>query len=324
MDPIPDLSDEFPNWLELPRDVTASILLRLGAVEILTSAQMVCSPWRNLCKDPSMWRAIDMGNNNHWNDDELNTICRDAVDRSCGQLVDINLEYFGTDKLLRHIADGSSQLKRLRLVHCYYDISDEGLSEVAAKLPLLEELAISYCPFSKEALKAVGRSCPLLKSLKFNNQDYGLPRIECDEEALAIAENMPRLRHLQLFGNNLTNDGLQAILDGCPHLESFDLRQCFSVKLTGNLERRCAQQIKNLRLPHDSTDDYEFGAELDGYGSFDDDYPSGSSDIDHLSHSDYYEFSDGSNFSDLYDSDYDYDDYYDRNQNFNYGDFYLD
>ena len=189
---------------------------------------------------------------------------------------------------------------------------------MAAKLPLLEELAVSYCQFSKEALKAVGRSCPLLKSLKFNNQEYGTPHIECDEEALAIAENMPRLRHLQLFGNNLTNDGLQAILDGCPHLESLDLRQCFSVKLTGNLER-CAEQIKDLRLPHDSTDDYEFGAELDGYGSFDDDYPSGSSDIDHLSHSDYYEF------SDHYDYDYDYDfDDFDRNLNFNYGDFYFD
>ncbi|KAE7996137.1 hypothetical protein FH972_000885 [Carpinus fangiana] len=32
----PDL-DKFRNWLDLPRDVTASILLRLGAIEILTS-----------------------------------------------------------------------------------------------------------------------------------------------------------------------------------------------------------------------------------------------------------------------------------------------
>ena len=106
MDPTPVLADEFPNWLELPRDVTASILLRLGSIEILTSTQMVCSLWRNLCKDPSMWRAVDMSNaDNYWNDYDLERMCRDAVDRSCGQLVDINLEYFGTDELLRHIAD---------------------------------------------------------------------------------------------------------------------------------------------------------------------------------------------------------------------------
>jgi len=179
------------------------------------------------------------------------------------------------------------------------------LSEVAAKLSLLEELAISHCSLSKEALKAVGRCCPLLKSLKFNNEGYRTPHIECDEEALAIAKNMPGLRHLQLFGNKLTNDGVQAILDGCPHLESLDLRQCFNVTLTGNLGRRCAEQIKDLRRPLDPTDDYEFDAELHDYGSFDDDYPSGSSDIDHLLNSyGYYEFSDSSN-SDYDDQDYD-------------------
>ncbi|XP_059436509.1 putative F-box/LRR-repeat protein 23, partial [Corylus avellana] len=152
--------------------------------------------------------------------------------------------------------NSSSQLKRLGLVRCF-SISDKGLSEVAAKLPLLEELAISYCSLSKEALEAVGRCCPLLKSLNFNirwhmrNGDY-------DGEAVAIAENMSELRRLQLFGNKVTNEGLQAILDGCPHLESLDLRRCLNLTLAGDLGRRCAQQIKHLRLPHDSTDDYEF------------------------------------------------------------------
>jgi hypothetical protein len=145
---------------------------------------------------------------------------------------------------------------------------------VAAKLPLLEELAISYCSLSNEALEAVGRCCPHLKSLKFNCLRYG----KFDEEAFAIAANMSELRSLQLFGNMLTKDGLQAILDGCPHLESLDLRRCFSLSLVGNLGRRCVQQIKHLRLPHDSTDDYEFN----GYCSFDD-LSGGFSDIDHLS-----------------------------------------
>jgi len=209
--------------------------------------------------------------------------------------------------------NSSSQLKRLRLVHCYI-ISDEVLSEVAAKLPLLEELAISHCSLSKGALKAVGRCCPLLKSLKFNHKGYRTPHIECDEEALAIAENMPGLHRLQIFGNKLTNDGVQAILDGCPHLESLDLRQCFNVTLARNLGRRCAEQIKDLRHPHDSTDDYEFDAELIDYGSFDDDYESRHS-------SDEFSFSDGNHdrgidlfsdeFSDGSNSDGYYNDYYD-------------
>jgi hypothetical protein len=188
------------------------------------------------------------------------------------------------------------------------------LSEVVAKLPLLEELDISYCSLSKEPLKAVGRHCPHLKSLKFNSKGYKIPHFECDEVALAIAGNLPELRRLQLFGDKLTNDGLHAILDGCPHLESLDLRQCFNVNLAGNLGRRCAEQIKDLRRPLDSTDDFEFNAEVDGYGSFDDDYPSGSSDIDHLFDTyGYFEFL----------GDYeDYDDFTDY-RNFNEGDFFF-
>ncbi|XP_041023868.1 F-box protein SKIP19-like [Juglans microcarpa x Juglans regia] len=310
--PPPQPPGQCRNWLELPRDVTESILLRLGAIEILTSAQKVCLLWRNICKDPSMWRAVDMRNpGDFWDMPyDLETMCRHAVDRSCGQLVDINVEYFGTDELLNYIADCSSRLRRLQLVSCH-SISEEGLSEVAAKLPLLEELNISYCSYwslTKEPLEVVGRCCPLLKSLKLNSKGHRRPYIECDEEALAIAENMPELRQLQLFGNKLTNDGLLAILDGCPHLESLDLRQCFNVNLTENLGRRCAEQIKHLRFPTDPTDD----AEIHDNGSSDEDYPSGFSDIDNFSDDyGYYEFSG--------DSDYSY-----YGDIIDYGDFYFD
>ncbi|KAG2688855.1 hypothetical protein I3843_09G113300 [Carya illinoinensis] len=310
--PPPQPPGQCRNWLELPRDVTESILLRLGAIEILTSAQKVCLLWRNICKDPSMWRAVDMRNPGDLCDMpyDLETMCRHAVDRSFGQLVDINVEHFGTDELLNYIADCSSRLRRLRLVSCD-SISEEGLSEAAAKLPLLEELNISFCyPWTKEPLEVVGRCCPLLKSLKWNSNCYRRPYIECDEEALAIAENMPKLRQLQLFKNKLTNVGLLAILDGCPHLESLDLRRCLNVVLTGSLGRRCAEQIKHLRFPNDPMDDYELDAEFHENGSSDEDYPSGFSDIDYFSDDyGYYEFSGDSDYS-YYGDIIDYGDFY--------------
>ena len=85
------------------------------------------------------------------------------------------------------------------------------MSEAAAKLPLLEELSIALCSLSKEYLEAVGHCCFLLKSFKWNQQWFAtdaLCQTECDEEAVAIAKNMPELFHLQLIGNQLTNDGL--------------------------------------------------------------------------------------------------------------------
>ena len=142
------------------------------------------------------------------------------------------------------------------------------MSEAAAKLPLLEELDITLCPLLKESLEAVGHCCPLLKSIKWNQQwyaAYGLSQIKCNEEAVAIAKNMPELRHLQIIENKLRNDGLLAILYGCPQLESLDLRKCFRVTLSRNLGKY-AERIKVQWHPDDSTDNYEFVADD---GSFD-------------------------------------------------------
>ncbi|KAL6198452.1 hypothetical protein ACLB2K_028241 [Fragaria x ananassa] len=93
------------NWTELPEKATSSILSRLGAIEILESSQKVCMKWRKVSKDPLTWRKIDMHNDGDLEDMDydLEEMCRHAVVRSAGNLVDINIEYFGTDELLEYI-----------------------------------------------------------------------------------------------------------------------------------------------------------------------------------------------------------------------------
>ncbi|KAL6198445.1 hypothetical protein ACLB2K_028234 [Fragaria x ananassa] len=46
------------NWIDLPDDVTASILSRLPMFDILETAQRVCLTWRRICKDPMTWLTI--------------------------------------------------------------------------------------------------------------------------------------------------------------------------------------------------------------------------------------------------------------------------
>lgn len=306
--------EEESNWAELPPDVLSLIFKKLGGIEILFTAQAVCVSWMRLSHDPQLWRHIDMRNPWDLYDSEfdLSKMARSAIDRSCGQCDEFSITYFGTDELLQYLMERVSVLRCLRLISCY-EISDEKLIEVAKKFPQLEELEMSHCSFlNKEVLENVGQSCPQLKFLRLNQRGCK-PSIEYDEEALAIAGNMPKLRQLQIFGNNLTDNGLRSILDGCPHLESLDLRQCFSVNFAGNLRKTCTEKIRNLRFPNDSTDDYEFDAEIGGYGSYndvefggygsnDEEYPSGFSEIDLLSDEDYYEFSEADldyDFSDL-------------------------
>ncbi|KAL6136509.1 hypothetical protein ACLB2K_061804 [Fragaria x ananassa] len=276
-----------PNWLDLPESLTVSILSRLEVTEILKTAQRVCRTWHRICKDPMMWRAINVcdiwvyNNSTSWhkNAKKMEKICRYAVNRGRGNVVDISLENLGSDGLLWDITSRSKKIRRLRLV--LPNITHNGLSLVASKLPLLEELELSYSAYTTEALEAIGRHCPLLKSLKLNKRhDIPYVRDGCklaqrhhhyqvfgskkrskglhdDGDALAIAGTMHCLQKLQIFGNKVTNMGLQAILDGCPRLESLDLRHCYNLKVEGYLELRCLQRIKQLRLPDDSTDDYE-------------------------------------------------------------------
>ncbi|KAI3680980.1 hypothetical protein L6452_35760 [Arctium lappa] len=275
--------EETPNWLEMPDEIIGIILQRLGVVEILITAQKVCTAWRRICKDPAMWKVIDM---HHSFDDcdtdyDIEQLTKQAVVRSCGELIDISLECFGTDDLLDYISRSSSKLKCLRLTNCD-DITRNGLTHALKMLPHLETLQVFNVSICSEDIEVIGRSCPNLKSFmkKTHFIEYGA-------DALAIANNMPALRHLQLFGCTVPDDCLQAILHGCPHLESLDLRGCFYLLLDGNLEELCRERIKDFKFIRHNlpTEEYEF------------------SDMD-LSDYEHYEFSDSSAISE------DQDDYY--------------
>ncbi|CAJ2640749.1 unnamed protein product [Trifolium pratense] len=237
-----DIATTNPNWLELPRDITSNILQRLGAVEILTNVRNVCPCWWNICKDPSMWRNIQMGTFHlYFDPDRLVKMCQHAVDLSSGHLEKIHIYRFGTDDLLHYIADRASNLRSIHLYSCIR-ISDEGLCEVAKKFPFLEEVDISNGFQSPKSLEVIGQSCPLLKSLTY----YGMSYFTWDHAAFVIANTMPGLRHLDIHGNRLTDVGLIAILDGCPLLESLDIRGCSNLEFSGNLWKRLHNQIKDL------------------------------------------------------------------------------
>ncbi|KAK4488136.1 hypothetical protein RD792_003878 [Penstemon davidsonii] len=219
-----------------------------------------------------MWRVIDMRNRGDLHDmpydldimcrHALEIICRHAVDRSQGQLIEINIEYFGTDELIHYITERSPLLKHLKLANCY-NIEGKELSEAVKKFPQLEEVHLTYMTsIDAEYIESIGRSCPMLKSFTCNypwyNHNYFFPEDSEAEEmeyAQAVAKTMPNLRHLALLGDKITNERLHAILDNCPHLESLDIRQCKNIDLVGDLEKRLSKQIKTLRRPSDSTAD---------------------------------------------------------------------
>ncbi|KAJ0657684.1 putative leucine-rich repeat domain superfamily [Helianthus annuus] len=150
----------------------------------------------------------------------------------------------------------SSQLRRLEMAHQFF----LGKLTTAAlmKFPLLEELNLYEITISKEEIETVGRYCPMLKTLKVNQRGYVGSLTGYSEIAIAIGQNLLGIRHLELIGNKMTNVGLRVILDNCHHLETLDLRECFCIDLKGDLGKQCSKQIKYLKLPNDSLEDYPY------------------------------------------------------------------
>jgi len=94
-----------------------------------------------------------------------------------------------------------------------------------------------------------GKACPRLRRFRLRRECFrfslNYPRRVA--EALGIAA-MSGLRSLTLTSSNITNDELVAILDGCPHLETLCLRDCYKVIADADLRAKCAR-IKTLALP---------------------------------------------------------------------------
>lgn len=102
------------DWLELPAELTSSILQRVGTAGVLMSARKVCKSWRTICSDPAMWRVVNLsflGSTSYLNGTEssleleMEKMARKVVDLSCGELIDFSAEDFVSDDLLRYISD---------------------------------------------------------------------------------------------------------------------------------------------------------------------------------------------------------------------------
>ncbi|KAI3799734.1 hypothetical protein L1987_35034 [Smallanthus sonchifolius] len=198
-----NLKQQKRNWLDLPSDVTANILKRIGAVDILENAQKVCTAWRKIYKDPAMWRVIYMNAlQSSPGKPSIINMCKRAVDRSQGQLVDITFHYAYDDDLLLYVADRSSQLRRLELASGIFFRSLT--TDALINFPLLEELNLYSIKISKEDIETVGRYCPMLKTLKVNRRacrlrvrnTYGGSLLSVNEIAIAIGQNLVGLKHL--------------------------------------------------------------------------------------------------------------------------------
>uniref|UniRef100_A0ACD6A060 Uncharacterized protein n=1 Tax=Avena sativa TaxID=4498 RepID=A0ACD6A060_AVESA len=225
--PLPSARD----WSELPLDALSSIFDKLGAMEVLMGAGLVCHSWVRAAKIvPDLWRSVYMVRHPVVADKDERVLCamaKVAVDRSAGRLEVFAAKLFVTDDLLKYIGDRSPSLKGLGLVSCP-QVTNEGFTQLTARSPLLQDLVLLNCPnVGGDAYLATGAACGA------NLKRLGLRKGWYDQRggALGIA-TMRELRDLSLVGSDVTTDELVTIIDGCPLLERLCVRDCYNASTT--------------------------------------------------------------------------------------------
>lgn len=258
------------DWAELTHECLINILSRLPLEDRWKGPMLVCKPWLQACRDPSLNTALDLEpyfestteSTRWWSPEferKIDAILRFVADSSDGSLTEIRVRHC-SDHALIFAAQRCPKLEVLS-IKSSQSISDVAVVEVAKRCPLLKELDISFChEISHLSLSLIGRNCPYLIVLKRNymnwldpSQHRGIVPNEyldaCpqdnDSEADAIGKFMPKLEHLELKFSKLSGKGLALISEGCLNLEYLDLSGC--ANLTSRDIVNASSNMKNLK-----------------------------------------------------------------------------
>lgn len=120
------------------------------------------------------------------------------------------------------------------------------MERAAAKLSCLTFLDLSYCAnIGAQALEAVGKHCKYLTTLRRVMHPLEvIDKLSQDDEALAIAATMPKLKHLEIAYLLVETSSVVKIIENCKELELLDIRGCWQVKLDEKLVKR----FPNLKI----------------------------------------------------------------------------
>lgn len=125
-------------------------------------------------------------------------------------------------------------------------MNDSVMERAATMLSSLTSLDLSYCiNIGAQALEAVGKHCKSLTTLqRVMHPLEVIEKLSQDDEALAIAATMPRLKHLEIAYLLIDTSSVVKILENCKHLELLDVRGCWNVKL----DDMCMKRYPNLKV----------------------------------------------------------------------------
>ncbi|KAF8775027.1 hypothetical protein HU200_005076 [Digitaria exilis] len=272
------------DWAALPSDIVLDVFLRLGPLEVMLGAELACKPWRRVAlEEPTLWRHVGFDKRDY-SDERWRRSCHEfkenmwqvALDRAKGQCEAFKGSCHDDDLL--HLVGSAPSLKSLNIDHYSDHGTGEYLVDALKVLTLLEELEIDFryiIDWDEDMLQSVCKACPHLKKLVLmyaSAIDHECNQDEFDMEPVdGPIPVMQKLSTLELYGCDLSCEGLKAILDSCPMLETLLIDGYFNKrKMDKELKLQCAR-VKNLTLDTMKKPPYgDYGSYVFGYSSEED------------------------------------------------------
>ncbi|CAK9174451.1 unnamed protein product [Ilex paraguariensis] len=237
-------------WDELIPDALGLIFNNLSFQEVLTVVPRVCKSWGKAVAGPYCWQEIDIEEwSNHSEPENIHQMLRMLIMRSAGSLRKLCVSGLLDDNVFSFIAENAHSLHTLKLPRS--GIGNSVVEQVAGKLCTITFLDLSYCgKIGARGLEAIGKNCKSLAGLRRNMHPLDLDgKISQNDEALAIAATMPKLKHLEMAYLLIDTTSALEIICNCPELEFLDLRGCWDVKLDDKYLKEKFHKLKVLG-PH--------------------------------------------------------------------------
>lgn len=130
-----------------------------------------------------------------------------------------------TDVGISTVANGCRKLRKVHLDSCKFRrIADDGLLSIASKCPELQEIVLMGIDTTIVSLNALASNCPVLERMALCNSDA-----VGDLEMFCIAAKFMALKKLCIKNCSISDDGLEAIANGCPNLVKLKVKRCKAV-----------------------------------------------------------------------------------------------
>ncbi|VVA25474.1 PREDICTED: F-box/LRR-repeat [Prunus dulcis] len=284
-------------WEDLNIDCMVNILGRVGMESLLLDVPFVCKSWYRASLNPSCWERLIFpdikssystlfvgigGKTLRWFHDpklerfihqyqideshfSTTAFIKFVVNRSNGHATALRLPPCASETDLKYVSDVCGDLKAVGLPGDLVNDKSGVITELIGKWKRLEWLMLGSSYDLVKILSQISIHCKDFWGLRVSNADI------FNDEAIAIVNFLPKIKHLILRKAEIDRDALMKLLQGCTELRVLDVSDCIGFSEDDEEILKLASHITNFSCKGSREYDYDDdGFYEDGSFLFDD------------------------------------------------------